>query len=411
MNNLQPKKRKSMQISIDTRLLVVSDFEIEGGAENVANQTRDILADDVDVETHYGSARATKPASPFSYVYSREQSARLLEKLKAFKPQIVHVHNYYHLLSPSILNALKRYRKFCGANRPSFVFTAHDYHFICPQSGFCHFKGEELINFPPDASMSSMLMKRLDRRGATYSALRKMQWLYNYQVLRSRSVFDVVVAPSKFLFDRFASRIGSERVRLIRYPFDTKPAAKIESRTAKEDPLRLVFLGRVDPEKGVLQLIDAIRSMNRDDVHLTIIGEGEHFECVKQLIANESLEDRVVTTGRVPPEKVHGLLPSFDALILPSLWYENAPLVIIEGALAGLRLVLSEWGGLHELGQLCEDSHYFNPNCSESVKNAISACRQAIINKTPSQRDYETLTSEFSREKYRSEILELFSSL
>jgi len=389
------------------RVLVVSDYKIEGGAEKVANQTCQLLASDADTELYYGNETACKPESAFEYVYSRKQSKRLLDKLNAFKPHVVNVHNYYHYLTPSILSALKRYKKQSPSPKPKIVFTAHDYHLVCPQSAFCHYKNGRLINFDKDVSISRMLTMRLDNRGMVYSALRKLQWIFNYKILRNRNVFDLILTPSQFLYDVFAQQLGAERLRLVRYPFETEMTERAVNQLIEGRPLKLVFLGRVDPEKGVHELLDAMHGFNGNEVELTYIGDGKELANIQRKIEEEELGGQVKVVGRVAPGEVQSMLPKFDAMILPSLWYENAPLVIIENALAGLRLIVSKWGGLRELGELCGDAHFFDPNSAESIQSAIQECRQAMLEEVPRTRNYSALVEEFSMENFRGKLVEI----
>ena len=398
----------------NARLLVVNDFEVEGGAENIARMTAEVLSEDLEVETHWGSPRWELPRSALSYVYSRNQYRRLLEKLQSFRPQFVHLHNFYHCLTPSILHALGRYRASSKEFQPRFVFTAHDYHLVCPHSGYCHFRGGEFNNFPIESSLGSMLMRRLDVRGPVYSLLKKTQWLYNYRLLRSQRVIDRILAPSRFLGEVYANRFGQDKVRLVRYPMDTEGLGMARRERAERGTrtrMKLLFLGRVDPEKGVRELIDAVGGLPADDFELTVIGDGKQLQELREHVRSHGLGEQVQLTGRIAADQVKSQLPGFDALVVPSLWYENSPLVIIEAALAGLRLVLSGWGGLKELGQMCADVDYFDPHDPASLSRGLQQCRKRWLAGETSTRDYDQLVEEFSLAKFRRQTLELYAEL
>src|SRR5476651_1183202 len=116
-------------------ILHVADSLNGGGAEAVFRDTI-IATESLGYINHvYVSDGKT---SFMSYIYSMKHKRLLLAELKKLKPDILHLQNFYHYLSPSVLAAIKIYKK---NHKLHVVFTAHDYHLICPNSGFQYFEG------------------------------------------------------------------------------------------------------------------------------------------------------------------------------------------------------------------------------------------------------------------------------
>ena len=73
--------------------------------------------------------------TPLSHIESSKSKKALAERLAAYQPDVVHLHNFYHVLSPGILAVLDSYRK---KHSVRIIMTAHDHHLLCPNSGMCH---------------------------------------------------------------------------------------------------------------------------------------------------------------------------------------------------------------------------------------------------------------------------------
>src|SRR5437773_212327 len=117
------------------RILHVNDYPIEdgGGAEVMLARTLRLLrADGADVSLFTVADLPDRRLTVRRYLDNPVARQALAERLRCFRPDVVHLHNYYHVLSPGILVELERYR----SQRPlRIVMTAHDYHLVCPNSG------------------------------------------------------------------------------------------------------------------------------------------------------------------------------------------------------------------------------------------------------------------------------------
>lgn len=128
------------------------------------------------------------------------------------------------------------------------------------------------------------------------------------------------------------------------------PAASSQAARAPGDPLRLVFLGRLDPIKGIDVLLNALALAPELNVELhifTIVEEspGPRVLALQQRLASES---RVRICKPVPPGSVIETLRQYDALLVPSQWLETGPLVVLEAFAAGIPVLGADLGGITE---------------------------------------------------------------
>jgi glycosyltransferase involved in cell wall biosynthesis len=125
------------------------------------------------------------------------------------------------------------------------------------------------------------------------------------------------------------------------------------TRSKRDAPLRLLFLGRWDPVKGVDVVVRAMRSLPGDiAVNLTIravpalLGERAYEDSVRALASGDP---RISIEPPVARSDLAATLANYDALVVPSLWMETGPLVVLEAQAAGLFVLGARLGGIAEL--------------------------------------------------------------
>lgn len=114
-------------------------------------------------------------------------------------------------------------------------------------------------------------------------------------------------------------------------------------RTPNREARKLVFLGRVEPEKGVFDLVSAFDRLAQEvpDVTLSIAGAGSASEELARMVAASPFSDRITLHGLLGAEQVHDLLAQSDLLICPTQDYEGLALVVIEAAIHNVPSVTS----------------------------------------------------------------------
>lgn len=172
--------------------------------------------------------------------------------------------------------------------------------------------------------------------------------------LRARACRDVdlFLAPSRFLREKLVREFGlpGERVEHLRLGVDL--AARARPRRAGRDKLRVAFAGTLTPHKGAHVLLEAwarLAPERRARAELVIFGPGHHDPAYQVRLAALAKSAGARLGGQLAREAVAAELAGTDLLVVPSLWYENSPLVILEALAVRTPLLVSDQGGMAEL--------------------------------------------------------------
>ncbi len=406
------------------KILIVNDYKFGGGAEKIFNQTYDLFSEQAIVKQFYGAekhiALSTKPitiknilnSQALKRIYSNESYTRFLLTLVEFEPDIVHLHNYYNVLSPSILKALRKYRS--GRKSIAVIYTAHDYHLVCPYAALTCYSwiNNKPRFFPTAPTLFQILFCKWDERGLIYSLAKQIQWFIAYKYYDLASEIDHIVAPSQFLYNIMISKIQKAKMTMVRNPLDlNKGFSKGEERKNKEKEFRMIYFGRLSPEKGLIELISALQDIKDFKFTLTIYGEGHSMRGIKQVISKCKLQASVRTVGLLNHNELMSKLSEYDAMVLPSLWYENAPLSLVEGAAMNLRLITANYGGMKEIAEICGGEYLINPSDKEDIINKIRLCKDDVLcSRKIINRDFNNITNIFSKEGYIEKISHIYHS-
>ena len=162
---------------------------------------------------------------------------------------------------------------------------------------------------------------------------------------------------------------GIDVQRWCAQPDHTAHARAVHARTG---PL-LVFVGRLEWEKGAHTLIDALPRLRRriPGVRAVVAGRGGHADELQRQVRARRLGSVVDFVGWLPEPELHGLVAAADALVVPSL-YEPFGMVALEGAALGAPLVVARTGGLAEFVDDGATGRVFEPGDVESLADAVT---------------------------------------
>lgn len=398
---------------MNKKILLVNDYYSEGGAEGVCRKIEETVNNKGgSISFFYGAKDHCLPPSPLEYIHSRYYFKKFYDKILEFTPDIIHLHNYYHLLSPSILRAIKECRRE-GVFHGRVIMTAHDYHLLCPDSGLYYNTADGIVPHKDLPTYWDLLTKRYDTRSRAYSMLKKMQWIFNYIILGLHNQIDTFTSPSYFLKKKYAEKFPGKDIHVIRNPYDISIYTDKENkRNRQSDILKLVFLGRVSAEKGIKEFVRSLNEADFPNYRFDIIGDGPDTGEIKALVDRLDLHGKIKLLGRIPYEHVIEKISHYDTLVLPSLWVENAPLVLVEAVIARIRILTSKWGGMKELAELCGGSYLMNPRKSESVEGSLKDIYRDIFEEDKSlNRNIEKIKKEFSEELFIKKITDSYKNI
>jgi len=247
------------------------------------------------------------------------------------RPELLHVHNVFSL-GVDVL-------EFLGTTGIPIVQTVHDFGLLCPNSWCVWGDGS-----PCPGGAGAKCFLHDCQRNYPYDPEVALHTLLKQRTLAG--IVDLAICPSRYLAERMRAN-GSSDVRHLNYFVDPIAAGAAGERDSKE----LVFIGRLEPEKGVEHLLEAMPHILRVDpsVHLTVIGGGTLADPLAARARSLGLGSSATFQSHVPRAELGRVYATATACVLPSIWSENSPLVAYECLAAGLPMIASRIGGIPEL--------------------------------------------------------------
>ena len=328
-------------------VLMVNDYaDAGGGAEVYVNSLRRLL-EARGHSTRLLAGTATGIASLASRTFSIREYRRTVHAVQTFRPDVVHVHNCGRNVSPA--PALVAHR-----SGVPVVMTVHDAQIVCPKTWMIDDKGN-----PCSTGLGARCLARnchatrMGVRSVPYHAGRVAKVAVQRSILR-RAV-DAFICPSRWLQEETAAAFPG--AMCVHVPnFAAAGPASDDGRSSRT----LLFCGRLVPEKGADLIVRALAEMPR--VGLDVVGSGPELGNLERLAASLGIADRVVFHGTLPHARINALYRNAAALVVPSRWMENSPLVVFEGLAAGIPIIGARRGGIEELVVEGETGALFTPD-------------------------------------------------
>jgi glycosyltransferase involved in cell wall biosynthesis len=185
---------------------------------------------------------------------------------------------------------------------------------------------------------------------------------------------DLLLSPSRFLGARFEEAGASaDKIRYWPYGLDLGPFVAASARNRhREGPLRVGFVGSIVPKKGVDVLVRAHRLLPRGRCLLRISGRLEFLPRYGAALRRLAVEGECAFLGGFDPDDAPRIMSALDVLVVPSVWYENAPIVISEAFAAGVPVVASRLGGMAEMVRDGVDGRLFAPGDPEDLARVLA---------------------------------------
>jgi glycosyltransferase involved in cell wall biosynthesis len=386
-------------------------FFHKGGAEVVMFQERDYLLhsgievidfsmqDERNFESPYEShfvsrkdyegRRLSKLGLAVSLIHSREAVSKLAALIDKMHPDLMHCHNVYHQITPSIINVAK-------SRGIPVVLTLHDFKPVCPV--YLRLRAERPCSLCLDGDFRRVLMNRcaggsIGASALLYAEAAIQRWLGSYEKV------DRFLAPSRFMRESALHRFRSDQVTLLYNGVDT---SEIEVSTRDEG--YVLYLGRLSREKGVETLLRAHEAAGTWD--LVVAGTGPLARGLQMRYRNAQF------VGQSSGQALKATIGGASAIVVPSEWYENCPMSVLEAMAYGKPVVASRIGGIPELvvdgetGLLFEpgDASGLRTNVSRLMGDASLRTRMGAAGRIRAER-------QFSIERHNANLLQTYRSL
>lgn len=323
-------------------------------------------------------------------IYNHQAKQKISQLLADFQPDVVHFHNIYHQLSCSVIEAV-------AEKKIKSVMTLHDYKFISPNySLFHHGKiAEDGVGGKYYQCLLKNCMESFsDSLLATLEA-------YFVAGKGYKSMINKYLSPSNFLRNKFI-KAGFASSVIVRLP---NALADDEFKISENDQGYVAYVGRLSSEKGVDYLLFAARELPA--IHFKIVGDGPERDELEKIAQKNNLTN-VEFVGYKTGVELENLLVNARLLVVPSVWYENAPMSILEAKARGKIVIASDIGGISEI---LPNELLVAPGNGVALAQKIGEW----FNKTEFQRQamgkklFEQVKKENSPEVYLQNLLKVYS--
>jgi glycosyltransferase involved in cell wall biosynthesis len=265
-----------------------------------------------------------------SSVYSPAARRALARLLDAYRPDVAHLHNIYHQLTLSIIDELAK-------RRIPTVLTMHDWKIACPS--YTLFTEGQPCRRCPSGNLASAVRHRCVKSSVSASAIAATEAI----IARRRDSYGKVqrfIAPSRFAMD--VAALGGVSKRRVAHIPNFLPDDEMNIESARRDPgPRLLYAGRLDETKGIRNLLEAFAYVSVPAT-LRIAGRGPLEADVRAAAARDP---RISYLGMLRREKLYEELETGRAVVLPSLYEDNGPLIILEAQARARAMIVTDRGG------------------------------------------------------------------
>lgn len=348
-----------------------------------------------EIEFGHAYSISQKLAMASKVVYSFEAQKKLKRLLNDFPADVAHLHCIYHHLSPSIISTLR------DAGVP-VVMTAHDLKLACPAYKMLNDTG--VCEKCKDGSLLNVVRHRCVRGSLAASAIVMVESGVHRMLNTYQGKLDKVVVPSRFFMEKFIEW-GWPREQFAYIP-NYVDSSRFEP--AYEAGSYFLFFGRLAPEKGIATLMRAAKTAG---VKLKIAGTGP-IEA-ELLVLQAELAGDVEFLGYRSGADLHALIREARAVVLPSEWYENAPMSVLESFALGTPVVGARIGGIPEMVIEGETGWTFESRNTDELAALLSRLKEMpaaqIEQAGRSARNH--VTNNFNRAGYLQATLALYAEL
>ncbi|AUS25456.1 glycosyl transferase [Paenibacillus polymyxa] len=386
-----------------SKVLIIHNFYQQSGGEDKVVEQESAMLRSRGIETeHYyvhndsiqskGLANMAKLA--VEAAWSFPEFKRIKELLLRVKPDVVHVHNFFPVISPSVYHACER----LGV---PVVQTLHNYRLICPAATFM--RGNEVC----EKCLHGTLLHSIRHgcyRGSQLQTIPVAAMIkFNELIGTWQHKVSRYIALTEFARDKFAeSGIPLDRIA-VKPNFIHHQTVK-----AKYDPndRYLLFVGRISAEKGVRNLLQAWSQLeDRGGLRLVIIGDGPQKA---ELAAAYSQED-IRFLGKQDGDTVLDCMSRAMYVMVPSIWYEGFPMTIVESYSVGTPVLCSRIGALEEIVEDGVTGFHFQHDDLENIKTVI---RRAVAYENYAamrQKVAENYAAHYTEEVNVKQLLAIYS--
>jgi glycosyltransferase involved in cell wall biosynthesis len=324
-------------------------------------------------------------------IYDRRTGRSFERFLGAAQPDLVHAHNIYGGLTTSILDATQQ-------KGIPVVMTLHDYKLICPS--YLMLNHGRICEDCHGGKFIYCLLNRCHKDSLVASGVYCIEsyfnrWLGKYDTVRH------FICPSRFSLSKHAEN-GIPEDRLVYIPNFINAR---EHEAACEKGGYALFVGRLSKEKGIGTLLHAARNL---DVPVRIVGDGPLRADYERFVSEHQMT-HVAFEGYKSGGDLKSLYTNAAFVVVPSEWYENAPMTILEACAYGKPVIGSHIGGISEMVEPGRTGLLFRPGDADELAGCIRtlwADESLRVHMGRAARD--KVEKEFSAQVHYERLMEIY---
>ena len=288
-------------------------------------------------------------------LWSSDTRQEFMQLLRVRKPDLVHVHNTFVMISPSIYSA-------CQEVKVPVVQTLHNYRLLCPAATF--FRSgkvcEECVNH---SLLRSVEHGCYHGSRVTTAVLASMLALHRLRGTYSREVA-CFIALTEFSRGKFAEG-GLPAEKIFVKPNFVHPDPNARNGAGEY----ALFVGRLSPEKRVSTVLAAWKHL-RIPIPIHVLGGGPDRPALEAQAANEKLTN-VIFQGQVPRDQTLAMINNARFLVFSSEWYENFPVTIAESFACRTPVIASQMGAMKEIISDGRTGLFFSPGDPQDLARKV----------------------------------------
>lgn len=406
------------------RVLHLNSYDYRGGSETVFNLSRF----NPNVEKNFSGYVKVDNKNPLisdiqfrswesnskifgflNYIFSLHNFKTLKNFLLNNNIEVVHLHNIFSSLSPSIFSALKSFKEL---EKIKIIQTVHDYHMICPNANLFNYSKNELCEECVGKKLKlDIIFENCDRRGRVFSIIKGLRSIVANNLIRYEEVIDLFITPSEFLKAKLIQDgVHENKIKVVRNPVIIKISEKLSDKQNI-----ICYFGRFSKEKNVGFLIHAFekwQEKRKDDFVLKLIGEGEEESILKQKAWNSVCKDKVIFKPFLTQGELSHEIKNAKYFAMSSIWYENAPMVIIEAVTNGLIPIVPDFGGMKEsIDSVVKVGRTYQPGSISSWIKTLNELDSNYHQEVLKLKESSHFISQYSLENYLIQLNKVYQEL
>jgi glycosyltransferase involved in cell wall biosynthesis len=360
---------------------------------NLATPWSEFFVDEIELGTPYslGEKLVRLPR----IIYSLQARQNLGKLLDVIHPDVCHAHNIYHHISPSILGLLR-------ASGVPTVMTLHDLKIACPAYSMITHDG--ICERCRGGRLHNVVRHRCIKGSFTLSTIVFAEALLHRLIGTYRRHVNLFLVPSQFYIDKLVDW-GMPR-EIFRHVPNFVDGQRFEPRF--ETGNSMLYFGRLAKEKGLHNLILAVAAAG---CSLEIAGTGPELKSLTKLASQVGADVKFL--GFLAGPKLHDAIRAARAIVLPSEWYENAPMSILEAYALGKPVIGAQIGGIPELIRVNETGFQFPSGDVRALTDILRHVRNMSESEIVrmGRRGREMVDTEFTASIYTSRVLAVYREL